>query len=262
MAGRLENKVCIVTGATSGIGKACVEAFVREGAKVVFCGRREEKGKAIADELTAKGGDVLFVKADLQKEEDCRNLIKACVEKYGTVDVLMNNAGFGTIKPLVAYDMKEDYDDVMNLNLRAYFVTCQEALRIMVANKKGNIINLSSIGGVTAMPLQPSYAASKAGVTMLSKTIAMEYAQDGIRANTICPGLTITELVPKGSMAEKALSAFVPSHTSGSAEGIANAAVFLASDETPFMTGAEIVIDGGIQNGACMGFSYPGLPQM
>ena len=152
MAGRLENKVAIVTGGTSGIGKACVEAFVREGAKVVFCGRREEKGQAIAEELNAAGGDTLFVKADLQKEEDAINVVKSCVDKYGTVDVLMNNAGFGTLTPMLNYDMEADYDAVMNLNLRAYFILCKECLKIMVPNKKGNIINLSSIGGVTAMP--------------------------------------------------------------------------------------------------------------
>lgn len=258
MAGRLQDKVCIVTGGTSGIGRACVEAFVREGAKVVFCGRRAERGAEIVAELEAKGGDVLFVKADLFKEDEAINVVKAAVEKYGTVDVLMNNAGFGTITPLVKYDMKKDFDDVITLNLRAYFVLAMECLKVMIPNKKGNIINLSSIGGITAMPMQASYAASKGGVTQLSRTIAMEYAKDGIRCNTISPGLTITELVPAGSDAEKMLGALVPSHTSGTAEGVANCAVFCASDETPFMTGAEITIDGGVVLGACMGYAYVG----
>ncbi|MBE6123378.1 MAG: SDR family oxidoreductase [Erysipelotrichaceae bacterium] len=256
MAGRLEGKVCIVTGGTSGIGRACVEAFVREGAKVVFCGRREARGQEIVEELTAKGGDVWFVKADLQNPDECRNVVRECVEHYGTVDVLMNNAGFGTITPLTEYDLEKDYEAVMNLNLRAYFILCQEAIKVMVKNNKGNIINLSSIGGITAMPMQASYAASKGGVTQLTRTIAMEYAKNGIRANTISPGLTITELVPAGSEAEKMLGALVPSHTSGTAEGVANCAVFCASDETPFMTGAEITIDGGVALGACMGYAY------
>ena len=256
MAGRLQDKVCIVTGGTSGIGKACVEAFVREGAKVVFCGRRAERGEAISAELNANGADTYFVKADLQKIEDCENVVKACVEKYGRVDVLMNNAGWGSITPLVNYDMAVDYDSVMNLNLRAYFVLCKECIKVMIPQNKGNIINLASIGGITGMPMQASYAASKGGVKQLTRTIAVEYAKNGIRANTISPGLTITELVEAGSEAEKMLGALVPSHTSGSAEGVANAAVFCASDETPFMTGAEIAIDGGVTCGPCMGYSF------
>lgn len=251
MAGRLEGKVCIVTGGTSGIGRACTEAFVREGAKVVFVGRREARGKEIEAELTAKGGDVLYVKADLQKIEECENVVKACVDKYGTVDVLMNNAGFGTFKPLVEYDMVEDYEAVMNLNLRAYVVLAKECLKVMVPKGKGNIINLASIGGITGMPMQISYAASKGGVIQFTRTIAVEYSKKGIRANTISPGLTITELVEAGSEVEKLLQSIVPGGNSGTAEGVANAAVFCASDETPFMTGANITIDGGVTCGPC-----------
>ena len=161
MAKRLENKVCIITGGTSGIGRACTEAFVREGAKVVFVGRREARGREIESQLRANGADVLYVKGDLQKIEDCENVVKACVEKYGTVDVLMNNAGFGTFKPMIEYDMVKDYEEVMNLNLRAYFILIKECLKVMVPNGKGNIINLASIGGITGMPMQVSYAASK-----------------------------------------------------------------------------------------------------
>lgn len=251
MAGRLEGKVCIVTGGTSGIGRACTEAFVREGAKVVFVGRREARGKEIEAALTAKGGDVLYVKADLQKIEECENVVKACVDKYGTVDVLMNNAGFGTFKPLVEYDMVEDYEAVMNLNLRAYVVLAKECLKVMVPKGKGNIINLASIGGITGMPMQISYAASKGGVIQFTRTIAVEYSKKGIRANTISPGLTITELVEAGSEVEKLLQSIVPGGNSGTAEGVANAAVFCASDETPFMTGANITIDGGVTCGPC-----------
>lgn len=253
MAGRLEGKVCIVTGGTSGIGRACTEAFVREGAKVVFVGRREARGKEIEAELTAKGGDVLYVKGDLQKVEDCENVVKECVKKYGTVDVLMNNAGFGTFKPLTEYDLEADYEAVMNLNLRAYIILAKECLKVMVPNGKGNIINLASIGGITAMPMQVSYAASKGGVIQLTRTIAVEYSKKGIRANTISPGLTITELVEAGSDVEKMLQAIVPGGNSGTAEGVANAAVFCASDETPFMTGANIAIDGGVTCGPCAG---------
>lgn len=251
MAERLSGKVCIVTGATSGIGRATVEAFVREGAKVVFAGRREDKGKALESEQRGKGGDVLFVKADLTREEDCKKLVKACIERYGRVDVLMNNAGLGTVVPFHAMDLAKDYDDVVNLNVRAYVVLCMEVVPYMVEQQKGNIINVASIGAITGMPLQASYAVSKGGVVQLTRTLAVEYSKKGIRANTISPGLTITEMVPAGSDAEKMLQSIVPGGNSGTAEGVANAAVFAASDETPFMTGANIVIDGAVTCGPC-----------
>lgn len=251
MSKRLDGKVCIVTGGTSGIGKACVEAFIREGAKVVFVGRRDEKGKAIEKEIRSAGGDATYVKGDLSKEEDCRNVVKACIDAYGTVDVLMNNAGFGTFFPLDKMDLKKDYEDVFNLNIRAYFILCQEVLPYMVEKGKGNIINLASIGAITGMPMQASYAASKGAVVQLTRTIAVEYSKKGIRANTISPGLTITELVSAGSDVEKLLQSIVPGGNSGTAEGVANAAVFVASDETPFMTGANITIDGGVTCGPC-----------
>lgn len=252
MAGRLEGKVCIVTGATSGIGRACVNAFTDEGAKVIFVGRREERGKEIEAQIKAIGKEATFVKGDMTKIEDCVNVVKACVETYGTVDVLVNNAGAGTMKPLLQYDLVEDYENIMNLNLRAYMVMIQECLKVMVPAGKGNIVNVASIGGITAMPLQASYAMSKGGVIQLTRTVAVEYAKAGIRANTVSPGLTITEMVPAGSEAEKILASLVPGNKSGSAEGVANAVLFCASDETPFMTGANISIDGGVTCGPCL----------
>lgn len=251
MSKRLENKVCIVTGGTSGIGKACTEAFASQGAKVIFVGRREDKGKEIEESIRANGEEVTFVKGDLTKVEDCKNVIEACINTYGTIDVLMNNAGFGTFFALDEMDLEKDYENVFNINIRAYFIMCKEALRYMVENHKGNIINLASIGGITGAPKQASYAASKGAVVQLTRTIAVEYAKKGIRANTISPGLTITELVPAGSDIEKLLQSIVPGGNSGTAEGVANAAVFVASDETPFMSGANIVIDGGVTCGPC-----------
>ena len=251
MAGRLEGKVCIITGGTSGIGKASVEAFLREGAKVVFSARRDagfDQEKALREQ----GYDCMFVQADLKKEEDCRKVVPACVEKYGRLDVLFNNAGCGSVAPAVVADMTADWDDIFALNLRSYFILIQDALKVMLPQGKGNIINLASIGGITAMPMQSSYAASKAGVILLNRTIAVEYARKGIRCNVINPGLTLTEMVPEGSPVEDMLKAFVPGRNAGTAEGVANCAVFCASDETPFMTGAEINIDGGVTCGRCI----------
>ncbi len=252
MADRLNGKVCLVTGATSGIGKAAAEAFAREGAKVVFVGRREEKGKEIEQSIRAASGEAVFVKADMTKAEDCEYIVRKTVEIYGTIDVLMNNAGMGTVKPFEQYDMEEDYDHVMLLNLKAYFLTCKAALPVMVEKGKGNIINVASLGAYTGMPFQASYAASKGGVVQFTRTLAVEYSKKGIRANTISPGLTLTEMVEEGTEVEKLLRSIVPGGNAGTAEGVANAAVFCASDEVPFMSGENIMIDGATSCGPCL----------
>ena len=247
MANRLEGKVCLVTGATSGIGRATAIAFAREGAKVVFVGRREEKGKTIEAEIRANGGEATYVKADLEIPEDCEYIVKRTVEIYGTIDVLMNDAGMVTLTPFELYDMETDYDRVMNLNLRAYFLTCKAAIPLMVAKGKGNIINVSSLAHITGMPLQASYAASKAGVYQLTRTLAVEYSKKGIRANSISPGLTLTEMVDEKG--DKLLRSIVPGGNAGTPEGVAMTAVFLASDEAPFMSGADLIIDGATSCG-------------
>lgn len=252
MADRLKDKVCLVTGATSGIGKATAETFAREGAKVVFVGRREDRGKAVEEAIRANGGEATFVQGDLTKPEDCENIVKKTVEIYGGIDVLMNNAGVGTVKPFEAYDMAEDYDNVMTLNLKAYFLTCKAAIPYMVEKGKGNIVNIASLGAHTGMPFQASYAASKGGVVQFTKTLAVEYSKKGIRANTISPGLTLTEMVEEGSEVEAMLRSIVPGGNAGTAEGVANAAVFCASDEVPFMSGANIMIDGATSCGPCL----------
>ena len=147
--------------------------------------------------------------------------------------------------------MQEDYEPILNLNLKACFCTCKAALKHMVAQGKGNIVNIASIGGILAMPQQTSYAASKAALIQLSRTLAVEYCKKGVRVNSISPGLTLTEIVEPGSEIETMLRALVPGGGAGTAEGIANAVVFCASDEVPFMTGANLIIDGAQSCGPC-----------
>jgi NAD(P)-dependent dehydrogenase (short-subunit alcohol dehydrogenase family) len=249
MAGRLEGKVAIITGGTSGIGKASVEAFVREGAKVVFSARRDagfEQEKALKEQ----GYDVTFVQADLSKVEDCRKVVPACVEKYGTVDILVNNAGTaGTLTPVIYGDLAADWDKVFDLNIRAYYLLTQDALKVMVPAGGGNIINVASIGGHTALPFGAAYSAAKGGVLQLTRTVAIEYAGLNIRCNSMSPGLTMTEMVADvdGDM----LTAIVPAHKAGTAEGAANCILYLATDESPFLTGQDIAVDGGVTCGRC-----------
>ena len=251
MSDRLKDKVALITGATSGIGKAIAIAFAREGAKVVFIGRRENKGREVEKEIRDNGGIATFVRGDVTIEDDLKRMIHTAIDQYDQIDILVNNAGRSTTASLHEYDMKKDYDEIMDLNIRSYVQSCRLVLPYMLENKSGNILNIASIGAITAMPKQASYAISKAGVVQLSRTIAYEYAKEGIRCNTICSGLTQTELVQAYSPVEKILQSIVPSGTSGTAEGIAMAAVFMASDESPFMTGASLTIDGGCTCGPC-----------
>lgn len=249
MAGRLEGKVAIITGGTSGIGKASVEAFVREGAKVLFSARRDagfEQEKA----LQAQGYDVTFVQADLSKEEDCRKVVPACVAKYGTVDILVNNAATaGSLTPVIFGDPAADWDKVFDLNIRSYYLLTQDALKVMVPAGGGNIINVASIGGHTALPFGAAYSAAKGGVLQLTRTVAIEYAGLNIRCNSMSPGITMTEMVADvdGDM----LTAIVPGHKAGTAEGAANCILYLATDESPFLTGQDIAVDGGVTCGRC-----------
>lgn len=249
MAGRLEGKVAIITGGTSGIGKASVEAFLREGAKVVFSARRDagfEQEKA----LQAQGYDCMFVQADLSEEEECRKVVPACVDKYGKVDILVNNAGTaGSLTPIVYGDPAADWDSVFNLNIRAYYLLIQDALKVMIPAGGGNIVNVASIGAHTALPFGAAYSAAKGGVIQLTRTTAIEYAGLNIRCNSVSPGITLTEMV--ADVDGDTLTAIVPAHKAGTPEGLANCILYLATDESPFLTGQDIAVDGGVTCGRC-----------
>ena len=183
---KLKDKVAIVTGATAGIGKGVVEVFLEEGAKVVFCGRRKEKGEAIVAEFNEKGyNDVTFVQADMTVLSDVENLFKVTIDTYGKLDILVNNAGMMAQFPITEMDIEKDLDRVLDLNLKSYFVAIKYAARLM---KEGSsIINMASIGSIGACPYLPSYGATKAGVVSLTKSMARELGPKGIRTNAISP---------------------------------------------------------------------------
>lgn len=241
--GKLEGKVAVVTGATSGIGKDIVEVFVEEGAKVVFCGRREEKGRAFEEELREKGYDVKFVRADTTVETDLEQLLSATLDTYGKVDVLVNNAGVLKMFSVLDIDLASDYDAVFNVNLRAYFATTKIFGRVM---KPGSaIVNTASIGGLGGCPNLSTYGASKAGVISLTESAGKELAPKGIRVNAVCPGTIFSEMMPEDGEFTKGTLAGIPMARGGQPREIGTVVAFLASEEASYVTGQAIVVDGG-----------------
>ncbi len=242
--GKLQNKVAIVTGATAGIGLGVVEVYAEEGAKVVFCGRREDLGNSIQEDLRAKGYDVTFVKADMAKDEDIKNLFDTAVATYGKVDILVNNAGIMRMLPMVDMDVEKDWDSVIHLNLRSYFVASQHAARLMGAGS--SIINIASIGGLSGAPMLASYGASKAAVISLTRTCARELAPKGIQTNAILPGTIFSEMMPRDGEFTASTIPMIPMGRGGEPREIGTVAAFLASEEASYICGASIVVDGGM----------------
>ena len=244
--GRIEGKVAIVTGATSGIGLAITELFAEEGGKVVFCGRRVDRGKEIVRRLKDKGYEVTYVKADMTEEEDIDNLVKTAVDKYGTVDILVGNAGMEAKIPLEKINTAEDFDPIFKLNLKANFMITEKVLPYMIKQERGSIVYTSSIsGGNVAIGPLSLYGATKAGLMQLAHYGTTEFGDRNIRFNTISPGITKSEFEEDGSEFIKELIQYVPKKKMAEASEIAYAALFLVSDEAPSITGIDLIIDGG-----------------
>lgn len=245
MLQRLKDKVALVSGATSGIGKAIAFLFAEEGAKVVFCGRRQELGEAIQNEIRAKGGDCLFVRTDITNLEELKALVDETVTSYGGIDILVNNAGRSVPFRLEEMDLDRDYTPIFDLNIKSYFMLTSLAVRHMLTKGKGAIVNTASLAGIEGLDQYSSYCATKGAVIQFTKALAVEYASRGIRVNCLVPGLTNTELIPEGCDFEKLVLPSVPMGRSGKPIEIARAALFLASDESSYCTGVSLVIDGG-----------------
>ena len=245
--GLLDGKVALVTGGTRGIGKGICQKFAEEGATLVFTYlSSEDKANAFADELRKSGVEVMAIRSDASKLEEAESLINQVVEKYGQLDAVVNNAGI-TRDNLLMRMKEEDWDDVINTNLKSVFNITKAVQRTMLKQRSGSIINISSIVGVQGNAGQSNYAASKAGIIGFTKSIAKELGSRNIRCNAITPGFIETETTE--ALDEKVVEEWrqqIPLKRGGTPEDVANAALFLASDMSTYVTGQAISVCGGM----------------
>ena len=244
---RLEGKVAVVTGAARGIGAACARRFAAEGAAVVLADILEELGETTAQAIRDGGGSAEFIACDTGDAAQARALIAQTVSRHGRIDVLVNNAGIFTIADFLDVS-EEDFDRVLRTNLKGYFLVGQAAAREMAAAGSGSIINMSSVNGVMAIESIAAYVVSKGGVNQLTSVMALALAPRGVRVNAIGPGTILTEL--SGSLltddaARRRVLSRTPMGRVGQPEEIAGIAVFLASDDSSYVTGQVIYADGG-----------------
>ncbi len=246
---RLENKVVLLTGASSGIGKAMAILFAKEGAKVVAVARREDKLKEIADQAKDFSGEIVACEGDVSIQKDIDNMVDFTMNKFGRIDVLINNAGVMDNFEAVADITDELWEKVISINLTAPMKVLRKVIPIMVNQESGNVINTSSLAGLYGGRSGATYAASKFGLTGLTKNTAYMYATSGIRCNSIHPGGVDTDITKNLKANDFGMSRMSKgmgnNPRSGSPEEIANIALFLASDESSYINGASIVADGG-----------------
>jgi len=256
MKGRLDGRVAIVTGSSRGIGRAIALTFAREGAKIcVNYTRSKEKAEQVVEEIRKMGGEAMAIQADVSKLDQVREMIKKTVERFGKLDILVNNAGIlykGTVLETGDEEFYEIFDKMWEVNVKGVLYCCREAAKYMIENRYGKIINIASNAGIgTAFPGTTPYAITKMAVIMITKRLAFELGKFGINVNAIAPGLTLTDMITAGRSPEEVQSTIEMAKQRsvlrkvGKPEDIANAALFLASDDSSFMTGQVLVVDGG-----------------
>jgi NAD(P)-dependent dehydrogenase (short-subunit alcohol dehydrogenase family) len=248
---RIKGKVAIVTGGTSGIGLAIARLFAKEGAQVSIAARDESKGKETVEMILKDGGEAIFIRTDVSREEDVKNLVNTTVKTYKRLNVLVNAAGI--YETGTAIDTSEElWDRVININMKGTFLTMKYAIPEMIRSGGGSIINISSVGGVCGAYNELAYGASKGGVVIMTKDTALDFATQNIRVNCICPGATDTPQTQRALKASpdpekewKLWVESVPMKRLLKPEEVAYLALFLASDESSGITGAILPVDGG-----------------
>lgn len=241
---RLKDKTAIITGGGTGIGLATARAFCKEGAKVILFGRRKEKLEKAVEKL---GGSAIIVQGDMTNNNDLDKLINETLHNFKKIDILVNNAGLFNGSPLHEISDSQ-WDEIMDINIRSVFQLTRRVLPVMLSQKYGSIIHISSILGLIAVPQVAAYNVSKGALNQFSRSIAVEYGSSGIRSNSICPGLIATDMTAdlmKDADLMKEWSKEYPIGRFGKPEDVANACLYLASDESSFVTGVTLPVDGG-----------------
>jgi NAD(P)-dependent dehydrogenase (short-subunit alcohol dehydrogenase family) len=240
--------VVLITGALTGIGRATALAFAKEKARIVVSGRRDEEGQKLAGELRKLGAEAEFVRSDVRHEDDVRNLVDKTVARFGRLDVAVNNAGTeGTPGPVTEQTV-ESYAATFDTNVLGTLLSMKHELRVMLAQKSGSIINLSSVLGHAGIAGASVYTASKHAVEGMTKAAALEAAASGVRVNVVAPGPVETGMLDRFTGSAEGKAAFltgVPMKRAGNPEEVAQTVLFLASDKAPFITGSVFAIDGG-----------------
>lgn len=251
---RLENKVAIITGAGSGQGEASAKLFAKEGATVIIAEWNEENGRKVEQEILDAGNKALFMKTDVSNEENVKSVVQEVVDRYGRIDILFNNAGIG-FSSRSKYTMasildtpSEDWDNILSINLNGVFYFCKHVIPIMIKQKKGTIINNSSLNGIIGVSGADAYSAAKGGVVALTRVMAADYGKHNIRVNCICPGAIETPMIAEVLEDPEIVQVLssCPLGRVGKPEEIASAALFLASDESSYITGLIMPVDGGV----------------
>ena len=244
----LTGKVAVVTGGGTGLGEAATKALAEAGASLVICGRRQEPLEKVASEIQSAGGKALPLKMDVSRREEVESVTSEALRAFGKVDILVNNAGINIVKPFLKLT-EEDWDAVLNTNLKGCFYCCQAIGKGMVERKSGSIINMVSVFGLTGFMNISPYIASKGAIVQLTKALAVEWGRHNVRVNAIAPSYIRTDMTKRDIESDERILQFnlskIPMRRGGEPSELAGVVVFLASDASSFITGDTIAVDGG-----------------